>query len=205
MTLHEAAPAAKPKPTQDPAPQPPHKTYLSQKIKEMLLLKASGLSIVVWHEQERQWISPVLFGLQPMHSMQSQIGAMVNTDLCDVFIRELLAAAVHREAQGPECPKHACFGCAVLLRDRRLCPNDQSSTTACTGCVAFRRPCGQLCERPSDALEKAFAFGFLPLPEEWREGFNYMAFSYYVRAGTMIEPAVPKGKGRNRAVWRWGG
>jgi hypothetical protein len=196
-----SAPAAKPEPPQDPAPQPLRSNRLPQKSMHKLLLEASGLPIVVWHEQDRQWTKP---WFQPRRIMQSQIRAMINADLNEKLIRELLTATVHRQKEEPEYPKHACFGCAVLLGDRKLCSNDEFSTTACTECVAFRHPCGQLCELPAagDALEKAFAFGFLPLPEEWHQGCNPMWLSYYVRVETKVKPAVSKGKEREWFVWR---
>jgi hypothetical protein len=199
---NDSAPVRKSVPTQDPAPQPFRRANrLPQKSIHKLLLEASGLPIVVWNEQERQWTKP---WFQPRRTMQSQITAMINTDLNETLIRELLTAIVFRQKEEPEYPPHACFGCAVILGDRKLCSNDEFSTTACTECVAFGRPCGQLCELPAagDALEKAFAFGFLPLPEAWREGWNSMWLSYYVRVGTKVEPAVPKGKEQEWAVWR---
>ena len=189
-----------PEPTQEPAPQPSRRANrLPQKSMQNLLLEASELPIMVWHEQKRQWTST---GFQPERIMQSQIRHMINTDAHEAFIRELLTATVHRQKEEPEYPQHACFGCTVLLGDRTLCTNDEFSTTACTECVAFSRPCGQLCELPGDASEKAFAFGFLPLPEEWRHICNPAVVSYYVRAGTKVEPAVPKGKEQEWTLWR---
>ena len=199
MSSHQtkdSSPAKKPTPTQDPAPRPLRRTNrLSQKSIQNLLLEVSGLPIMVWHDQQRQWISPLLSTYQ----MRSQIRIMTHPNFRETFSQELLSAAVHRQTEDPEYPEHACFGCAVLLGDRTLCSNDEFSTTACTECVASRQPCGQLCELPGEeAAEKKFALGFLPLPEEWRDS---AVGSYYVRAVRKVEPGVSKGKEREGAVW----
>jgi hypothetical protein len=117
---------------------------------------------------------------------------MTNVSVLDTFLLEISASTVMFRPRRTDTPQHSCFGCSVLSLDREMCSNDEFGRTACDECVRRRRPCGQMCCGPPGT---GLAYGFLPLPDEWREGPNCTVLRWYMREETKIELALFKGKG----------
>lgn len=153
------------------------------------------LPILVWNERTQQWLHPTSLSVPPLvtNAMREQIRSMTNASVLDTFLLEISASTVMSRARRAEIPKHSCFGCAVLSRDREMCSNDESGRTACDECVRRHRLCGQMCCGPPGT---GLAYGFLPLPDEWREGLDCTMLQWYVREETNARAVLFKGKGR---------